>query len=183
MYKIIKIWESGAEFIYLGIWWPKHKNQHTFSLQQYWSYKQENVFKKGTKFGSLTSKKIRDFTFWPKIGHKFTFENAVNVNFLPNFPVDRNLTTTLFAKVDMDIIDTFWFISVNFHNIVIKVHLLKNQKMRKSGHIYCNYKRKPYIISLQLNSMVPILHRIWRKNSILPVLCYICKYICNNIYK
>ena len=30
------------------------------------SYKQENVL---TKFGSLTSKKIRDFTFWPKIGH------------------------------------------------------------------------------------------------------------------
>ena len=66
------------------------------------NYKQENVFKKGTKFGSLTSKKIKDFTFWPKIGHiyKFTFENAINV-----------------VKVDMNIIDTFWVISVNFHNM------------------------------------------------------------------
>ena len=53
--------------------------------------------------------------------------------------------------------DTFCFISVNSHKMFI----------------YGNYKRKPYIISLQVKSMEPILHRIERKNSIYCQFCAI----------
>ena len=35
--KNAKIWGSGAEFSYLGIWGPKHKNRHNLNLQHDWN--------------------------------------------------------------------------------------------------------------------------------------------------